>query len=96
MFNYLFEYKIIQNGKTYKCGFPDGSLIKIIDRLNELKISYQIIYRGKNLSVIDYKKINQYSKYKMIALQKMDIKERMDTLIEKIKSLESEKANKIV
>ena len=50
----------------------------------------------KNPSVKDYKKINQYSKYKMIALQKMDIKERMDTLIEKIKSLESEKANKIV
>ena len=87
MFNCLFEYKIIQNGKTYKCGFPDSSLIKIIDRLNELKISHQIIYRGKNPSVKDYKKINQYSKYKMIALQKMDIKEQMDTLIEKIKSL---------
>ena len=96
MFNYLFEYKIIQNGKTYKCGFPDSSLIKITDKLNDLKISYQVIYRGKNPHVKDYKKINQYSKYKMIALQKMDIKERMDTLIEKIKSLGSEKANKIV
>lgn len=26
MFNYLFDYKIIQNGKTYKCGFPDNSI----------------------------------------------------------------------
>ena len=96
MFNYLFEYKIIQNGKTYKCGFPDSSLIKIIDRLNELKISHQIIYRGKNTSVKDYKKINWYFKYKMVALQKMDIKERMDALIEKIKLLDNEKAKEIM
>ena len=96
MFNYLFEYKIIQNGKTYKCGFPDSSLIKIIDRLDEFKISYQIIYRGKNPHVKDYKKINQYSKYKLIALQKIDIKERIDTLIEKIKLLDNEKAKEIM
>ena len=38
IFNYLFDYKIIQAGKTYKCGFPDSSLVKVTDKLNDLKI----------------------------------------------------------
>lgn len=96
IFNYLFDYKIIQAGKTYKCGFPDSSLVKVTDKLNDLKISYQVIYRGKNPHVKDYSKINQYSKYKLIALQKIDIKERIDTLIEKIKLLDNEKAKEIM
>ena len=36
IFNYLFDYKIIQAGKTYKCGFPDSSLVKITNKLNDL------------------------------------------------------------
>lgn len=96
MFNYLFDYKILQNGKTYKCGFPDSSLTKITNKLSDLKISYQIIYRGRNPFVKDFKKINQYSKYKLIALQKLDIKERMDALVEKVKSLNEEQAKKVM
>lgn len=96
MFNYLFDYKILQNGKTYKCGFPDSSITKITNKLSDLKISYQIIYRGRNPHVNDFKKINQYSKYKLIALQKLDIKERMDALVEKVKSLNEEQAKKVM
>ena len=82
-------YKVLQNGKTYKCGFPDSSITKITNKLCDLKISYQIIYRGKNPYVKDFNKINQYSKYRLIALQKEDIKE-MDILVEKVKSLNEE------
>ncbi len=96
MFNYLFDYKILQNVKTYKCGFPDSSITKITNKLSDLKISYQIIYRGRNPHVKDFKKINQYSKYKLIALQKLDIKERMDALVEKVKSLNEEQAKKVM
>ena len=96
MFGYLFDYKVLQNGKTYKCGFPDSSITKITNKLSDLKISYQIIYRGKNPHVTDFKKINQYSKYKFIALQKLDIKERIDVLVEKVKSLNEEQAKKIM
>lgn len=96
MFNYLFDYKILQNGKTYKWGFPDSSITKITNKLSDLKISYQIIYRGRNPHVKDFKKINQYSKYKLIALQKLDIKERMDALVEKVKSLNEEQAKKVM
>ena len=96
MFGYLFDYKVLQNGKTYKCGFPDSSLTKITNKLSDLKISYQIIYRGRNPFVKDFKKINQYSKYKLIALQKLDVKERMDALVEKVKSLSEEQAKKVM
>lgn len=96
MFGYLFDYKVLQNGKTYKCGFPDSSLTKITNKLSDLKISYQIIYWGRNPFVKDFKKINQYSKYKLIALQKLDIKERMDALVKKVKSLNEEQAKKVM
>lgn len=92
----MFLYKVLQNGKTYKCGFPDSSITKITNKLCDLKISYQIIYRGKNPYVKDFKKINQYSKYKLIALQKEDIKERMDILVEKVKSLNEEQARQVL
>lgn len=36
IFSYLFGYKIIQNGKTYKCGFPDSSITKITNKLSDL------------------------------------------------------------
>lgn len=96
MFGFLFDYKVLQNGKTYKCGFPDSSLTKITNKLSDLKISYQIIYRGRNPHVKDFKKINQYSKYKLIALQKLDIKERINALVEKVKSLNEEQAKKVM
>ena len=96
MFGYLFDYKVLQNGKTYKCGFPDSSITKITNKLSDLKISYQIIYRGRNPFVKDFKKINQYSKFKLITLQKLDIKERMDALVEKVKSLNEEQAKKVM
>lgn len=55
MFSFLSDYKVLQNGKTYKCGFPDSSLTKITNKLSDLKISYQIIYRGRNPFVKDFK-----------------------------------------
>ena len=42
MFGFLFDYKVLQNGKTYKCGFPDSSLTKITNKLSDLKISYKL------------------------------------------------------
>ena len=96
MFNYLFDYKILQNGKTYKCGFPDSSITKITNKLSDLKISYQIIYRGSDPHVKDFKKINHYSKYELIALQRLDIKEIMEALVEKVKSLNEEQAKKVM
>lgn len=57
MFNYLFDYKILQNGKTYKCGFPDSSITKITNKLSDLKISYQIYIEEEILMLKILKKL---------------------------------------
>ena len=33
-------------GKTYKCGFPDSSLAKVTDKLNDLKIEEMNCYKN--------------------------------------------------
>ena len=37
IFNYIFDYKIISG---LRCGFPNNSLEKVLNKLEELKISY--------------------------------------------------------
>ena len=96
IFNLLFDFKILKKEtskvKTIKCGFPDNSLARIVNKLDEKKISYQIMSRDKDPVVKDYKKINNYLKYKDDALKKNDIEVRLDLLLEKIKSLSHEDA----
>ena len=38
--NLLFGYKVLKDGL---CGFPDNSLSKVLNTLEDAKISYQII-----------------------------------------------------
>ena len=54
--NYLCDYKIINN----KVGFPDNTINKVLDILDENEISYQIIYVDKNPKVCNYTN-NKYS-----------------------------------
>ena len=43
--NLLFGYKVLKDGL---CGFPDNSLSKVLNTLEDAKISYQIIkYFGR-------------------------------------------------
>lgn len=44
--NLLFGYKVLKDGL---CGFPDNSLSKVLNTLEEAKISYQIIEVDKIL-----------------------------------------------
>lgn len=96
IFNLLFNFKILQKetstSKTVKCGFPDNSLGKIVNKLEDNKISYQIITREKDPVVKDFKKINNYFKFKDEATKKNDLIVRINLLIEKIKSLSHEEA----
>ena len=88
IFNLLFDFKILKKetskAKTIKCGFPDNSLTRIVNKFDEKKISYQIVSRDKDPVVKDYKKINNYLKYKNDAVKKNDIELRLDLLLEKI------------
>ena len=64
--------------------------------LEEKKISYQIIYDDKDPFVKNYRNLNCYEEYMKKAMDKIDIKERMEVLENKIKGLDNEKLEKII
>lgn len=53
----IFGYKIIDGRK---CGFPDNALPKVLQKLEDYKISYQIVYKDIEPVFIDLKKINKH------------------------------------
>ena len=69
--NMIFGYKVL-NGDV--CGFPDTTLNKVLNTLNDSKISYQIIDVDKDPVIKDFGKINSYSKYLQKALESIDKK----------------------
>ena len=83
--NYLFGYKVLDKRKS---GFPDSSINKVKNELENKKISYQIIYEDKDPEVKNYKTLNNYDKYMKLAMEKIDIKERVDFLESQIKELD--------
>lgn len=64
--------------------------------LEEKKISYQIIYDDKDPFVKNYRNLNCYEEFMKKAMDKIDIKERMEVLENKIKGLDNEKLKKII
>ena len=91
--NMLFDYKVL-NGDV--CGFPDTTLNKVLNTLNDSKISYQIIDVDKEPVIKDFGKINTYHKYLEKALESIDKKKKIDILIEKIENSDNEKLEKII
>lgn len=91
--NYLFNYKVLDNGS---CGFPDSAFNKVINKLDENNISYQIIYYDKSKEVKDYRKLNNYIKFKKLAMDNMDLIKKCDYLIEKLKNASKEQIDKII
>ncbi len=91
--NYLFGYKVLDKRKS---GFPDSAITKVTNMLEEKKISYQIIYDDKDPFVKNYRNLNCYEEYMKKAMNKIDIKERMEVLENKIKALDNEKLEKVI
>ena len=65
----FFGYKILEGGKV---GFPESVLNKVINTLLDKKISYMIIYVDKDPEKKNFKKLNSYTKYRDIAISKLD------------------------
>lgn len=59
--NNIFKFKIIESKNFIKCGFPLSSLVKVINRLNNIKINYLIV----DNDIIEKEKYttNNYDKY---------------------------------
>ena len=66
--NMIFGYKVL-NGDV--CGFPDTTLNKVLNTLNDSKISYQIIDVDKDPIINEFGNINLYSKYLQKALERL-------------------------
>ena len=50
--NLIFNYKVLPNNK---CGFPESVYEKVIEKIEDLKISYQIIYNDRKPKIKNYK-----------------------------------------
>ena len=86
----FFSYKILEGGKV---GFPESVLNKVINTLLDKKISYMIIYVDKDPEKKDFKKLNNYAKYRDIAISKLDYIGKVDKLINKIKNMDEKEFN---
>jgi len=83
--NFLFGYLITVNEK---CGFPESALTKVLNKLEEDKISYQIIYRDKNPYVKSFDNLNNYEKIAKKAYDNLDVQTRMGKIIERIEEVD--------
>lgn len=67
--NYLFDYKIVNN----RSGFPLNSLDKVINILEDNKVSYKVIDNDATFKNKDYKKVNKYNYVLDKGKKKIDI-----------------------
>ena len=86
---YFFSYTI----KNNKCGFPKSSYNKVINTLEERKINYEVV---DEKVINDFKKLNNFVKYKELGFKKYNKDIHFVNLIDKIKTLDEEKLNKIL
>lgn len=86
IFNYLFEYKIIE--KDNKTGFPETGLTKVLNKLDELKINYEIIYKDQNPITKKFSNLNQYHRILSKSLNYQDLKTRINRIIDIINNID--------
>ena len=91
--NTLFGYKVLKGDVS---GFPDTSINKVVNILEDAKISYQIIDVDKDPVIKDYRKINTYSKYLDMSFKNLDKKKKLDFLIYKLNKCSMEKLESII
>lgn len=92
IFNLLFGYKIMDNNKV---GFPDSVYNKVINTLEDNTINYNVIFRDKDNIIKDFKNRNNYLKFKDRALEKIDIDNKVNMIIDKIKKCSKSDLEKI-
>lgn len=84
--HYLFGYKMIND----RVAFPDNALNKIINGLEEKKISYEIKSKD-NSEKMDFKDKNSYQKMLMKSQNKIAMAKLVNKLILKLEKMDDEK-----
>ena len=82
--SYLLGYKIIKG----RVGFPENAVHKVMNTLDSHKINYKII--GDQEEIKDFKNLNQYSKILAKSRDKIEIEDKVEKMIQKINTLDSE------
>ena len=93
IFNNIFGYKILDNKKV---GFPSSILNKVINTLEDNHMNYNIIVKGKNNIIKDFKNRKKYNKYKDKAIEQMDINNKVNMMIDKIKNASNDEIERLV
>ena len=91
IFNYLFGYKVIDGNRV---GFPKSAYHKVINILEEKKISYMITCSNQTDEY--YFNNNNYNKVLNQALAHYDITNKVNSLIDKIYKLDNIKLNNLL
>ena len=93
--NKIFNYKILELKNNIKAGFPLNSLDNVINKLKELNINY-IIIEDKNIKEKYEVENNNFSKYTQSVFEVISINNRIDKIVDKIKSLDNDRVKEIL
>ena len=86
---FFFHYSI----KNDKVGFPKSSLNKVINGLEEFKISYEVI--GEDIKN-NFKNLNKYQKYVKLGKEKYNKDIKYANIMEKLMTTNEKKIDKIL
>lgn len=92
--HYLFQYKLVSG--TLKVGFPYRNLERVLNTLENYKISYHVIENDTVIKKKNYNKTNQYHHYYTLALPKLNIEKRFALLESEIKALDEKEILRIL
>lgn len=79
----IFNYKLKKLGKTYKAGFPIGSIDKVIKYLEYYKINYVVI--NDIVDMVKKFRKNNYNKY-LDSYEDISMINRVNSIIKKLKN----------
>jgi len=85
--HYVFGYKLNNKGSSYRCGFPKDNLYTVVDRLEDLFISYEVNEDKNVLRGTEFKDNDEYLNIYKGATKQLEVDKKIDLLIQKINCL---------
>lgn len=82
--SYIFDYKLVDG---IKVGFPENTIEKIKNKLEEYKISYIIEYNDGKVDKKNFHKLNRYEEFLSDSKDIIDNKIKIDLIVKRIKNL---------
>ena len=90
----LLGYRIVK--EKGGVGFPQGSLNKVINTLEENKISYRVFNKQEIVKEQDFKNVNKYNEILKKGLDKLDLETRFQRIEDKIKTMNNDELNNLL